>query len=334
MNKITVVEKSFELATPFGISRDVRTSIDIVEVNVEDSLGLIGRGECRPYPRYGETPQSVIDEISAVTDKISEGINREDLKELMPANAARNAVDCALWDLEAKQQGKSVWQLLGGTGLILPVPTVQTLSLSTPFEMASSAQDHAHYKTLKVKLGGNDLDLDIKRLKAINEARPDASLVLDANEGWTIEALSDFVKQAQGLNVRMIEQPLPQDQDTQLIGFDNRGIIICGDESIHDANDMRERADRYDMMNIKLDKAGGLTHAFEMLEVAKELETQVMVGCMVSSSLAIEPAILLAQNCDLADLDGSWWLKEDYDDGVTFKEGHAYSGTLWGHGLS
>lgn len=332
MLKLEKRKETFDLHTSFSISRGASNAIDVVTVNLNDGEHT-GRGECRPYARYNETPDSVLSAIESISKNIENGSSRLELLELLPAGAARNAVDCALWDLESKQAGKSVWNLIGGKGRIKPVSTVQTLSLSNPKDMAKAAQQHSAYKTLKIKLGGDSQDID--RLKAIKDTRPDAELVIDANEGWNFDELKEFVNCAQDLNVSMIEQPLPKDSDDKLCGYDSGSILICGDESIHDINDIIEKSDLYGMVNIKLDKAGGLTHALQMVDKINEFNKQgkaiqLMVGCMVCSSLAIAPHMILAQNCDLADLDGPWWLSDDRENGATFKNGMAVPGTLWG----
>ena len=332
MLKLEKIKETFDLHTSFSISRGVSNVIDVVTVSLSDGE-YTGRGECRPYARYNETPDSVLSAIEVVSAHIENGASRLELLKLLPAGAARNAVDCALWDLESKQAGKSVWNLIGSEGSVKPVPTVQTLSLLSPKDMAKAAKQHSAHKTLKIKLGGDSQDID--RLRAIKVARPDAELVIDANEGWTFDELKEFVDYAQDLNVSMIEQPLPKGSDGELRGYDSGSILICGDESIHDIHDIVEKSDLYGMVNIKLDKAGGLTHALQMVDKINELNNQgkkiqLMVGCMVCTSLAIAPHIILAQNCDLADLDGPWWLSYDREDCATFKNGTAIPGTLWG----
>ena len=325
-------KETFDLHTSFSISRGASDAIDVVTVSLSDGE-YIGRGECRPYARYGETPESVLSAIESVSTQIENEVSRLELLELLPAGAARNVIDCALWDLESKQAGKSVWNLIGGKGNLKSVPTVQTLSLSSPEDMAKAAKQHSVYKTLKIKLGGDSQD--IERLKAIKVARPDAELVIDANEGWTLDELKKFLDSAQDLNVSMIEQPLPKESDGELQGYDSGSILICGDESIHDIDDIVKKSDLYGMVNIKLDKSGGLTHALQMIDKINKLNNQgkkiqLMVGCMVCTSLAIAPHIILAQNCELADLDGPWWLSDDRENGMSFKNGKAIPGTLWG----
>lgn len=332
MRGLKIIRENFDLHSNFAISRSANHSINVVTVEIGDGT-FIGRGECRPYPRYNETPESVTEQINAIKEDIENGLSRLELLTLLSSGAARNAVDCALWDLEAKQQNTSVWKMIGGHHNLQPVPTVQSLSMASPQDMAKSATQHLDYKTLKIKLGGDPQDMD--RLKAIRQARPDAALVIDANEGWTFEQLKRFVDQAQNLGVTMIEQPLPRDEDDALFDYDSGSIRLCGDESIHNLEDIETKAELYDMMNIKLDKSGGLTHALEMTNRLKQLNQrgkniQLMVGCMVCTSLAIAPHIILAQQCDLADLDGPWWLKEDRAHGVQFSDGKIFPTTIWG----
>ncbi|MCI5060410.1 MAG: dipeptide epimerase [Alphaproteobacteria bacterium] len=332
MARLEVVKEIFDLRSSFSISRSVKNSIEVVRVEISDGK-YKGSGECRPYERYGETPDRVIAQIESARASIERGLSRQELLEVFNAGAARNAIDCALWDLEAKKSGQSVWHLIGGKGDVHPVATVQTISLSSPEEMANSARGVGEYKTLKIKLGGGEEDL--LRLRAIHEARPDVKIVIDANESWSFDQLRRFIDQAQELGVYMIEQPLPKDQDELLANYDAAPIIICGDESIHTVDDLDDKGELYGMVNIKLDKSGGLTHALEMVEKIKELNDkgkniQTMIGCMVCTSLAIAPHILLAQNCDLADLDGPGWLKKDRAYGVKYQNGLVMPDKLWG----
>jgi len=323
MRHIQITPETFALHSSFAISRSAKMEIDVVVVAITEG-GVTGHGECRPYARYGESVESVTAQIRLIENDLKNGLTRQDLLMRLPAGAARNAVDCALWRLEAAQKNISLWGLMGGQGDIKPVTISQTLSLDTPEKMAQSALHHSKYKTLKLKLSGDNKD--IERIKAVHKARPDAALVIDANEGWSMSQLTDFVARAPDYNVTMIEQPLPKDEDYALKGFNANGIDICGDESIHTLDDIIEKQDLYSMMNIKLGKSGGLTHALEMVEGIKQLNQKgknikTMIGCMVSSSMAITPALLLAQNCALADLDGAWWLSDDREEGLIYKDG-------------
>lgn len=332
MAELKVIKETYPLHSSFAISRSSKTAIDVVVVEINDGE-YTGRGECRPYERYNQSSETVIGQIESVQPMVESNLSRLELMENLPAGAARNAIDCALWDLEAKQKKTSVWALIGGTSPLNPVSTVQSLSLGTPKTMSESAKYHADYKTLKIKLSGDEGDLD--RLRAIYQARPDAKFVVDANEGWNFEQLKRFVDEAQSLNVFMIEQPLPHESDEELLGYDSGNIVLCGDESIHDISDLRKKSELYGMVNFKLDKSGGLTHALEMrVELEKinqqNKNIQLMIGCMVSTSLAIQPHILLAQDCDLADLDGPWWIKERRKNGVEYENGTIIPCSLWG----
>lgn len=333
MRRLNAKTERFDLHSHFSISRSKSNHIDVVTVFIEEG-GVMGWAESRPYARYDETPESVLAEIEQARAFVEAGGGRAELLQIMKAGAARNAVDCALWDLEAKQSGQSVWQMIGGQEELKPAVTVQSLSIDTPGSMAAKAVLHQGFDTLKIKLSGDEEDL--KRLQAIKAARPDARLAIDANEGWSLDSLKRFVAVAQDLNVFMIEQPLKKEEDAQLANYDSGNIILCGDESIHTIDDVHDKIDLYEMMNIKLDKAGGLTHALQMIEGLTALNkgrakrVQLMIGCMVCTSLAIAPHILLAQQCDLADLDGPSWLSHDRENSAIFKNGFITAGTLWG----
>jgi L-alanine-DL-glutamate epimerase and related enzymes of enolase superfamily len=298
---ISVLAESFRLAEVFTISRGSRTEAKVLTVRVERD-GLVGWGECVPYARYGETLESVAGEIRA----LPEGIDRIALQDALPAGAARNAVDCALWDLEAKRAGKRVWELAG-----LPAPgpeiTCFTLSLDTPERMQAAAARHAHRPVLKIKLGTPD---DMARLEAVRAGAPKARIVVDANEGWTAEVYSDLAPHLLRLGVAMVEQPLPAGQDDLLAGI-ARPLPVCADESCHDRASLPGLSGKYDMVNIKLDKTGGLTEALALRGAARAEGYRVMVGCMVGTSLAMAPAVLVAQGAEVTDLDGPLLLAED-----------------------
>ena len=332
MAELKVIKETYALHSDFAISRSSKSAIDVVVVEINDGEHT-GRGECRPYERYNQSSETVVGQIDSVQSMVEDTLSRSELLEALPAGAARNAIDCALWDLESKQQGKSVWEMIGGSLPLNPVSTVQSLSLGAPETMAESAKYHSDYKTLKIKLSGDEGDLD--RLRAIHQARPDAKFVVDANEGWSFEQLQRFVDEVQNLNVFMIEQPLPHESDEKLLGYDSGNIVLCGDESIHDISDLKQKSELYGMVNFKLDKSGGLTHALEMRAELEKINQQgkniqLMIGCMVSTSLAIQPHILLAQECDLADLDGPWWIKERRKNGVEYENGTIIPCSLWG----
>ncbi|NNK68390.1 MAG: dipeptide epimerase, partial [Rhodobacteraceae bacterium] len=282
-----------------------------------------GRGECVPYARYGETLESVTAQIEGLPD----GITRDALQSTLPPGAARNAVDCALWDLEAKRAGCRVWDLAG-----LPAPgpevTAFTLSLDTPERMRAAAARQAHRPILKIKLGTPD---DMPRLEAVRAGAPASRIVVDANEGWSAEVYADLVPHLQRLDVALVEQPLPAGQDDALAGI-ARPVPVCADESCHDRASLPGLAGKYDMVNIKLDKTGGLTEALALRDAARARGFGIMVGCMVGSSLAMAPAVLLAQGAAVTDLDGPLLLAEDRDQPLQYDEAgvHPPDPGLWG----
>jgi len=321
--KISVQKNSFQLAQVFTISRGSRTRADVITVVVERGEHR-GWGECVPYARYAETMDSVIAQVKA----LPETFDREELLDLLPAGAARNAVDCALWDLEAKEASRSVWDLAGLKAPSAEI-TAYTLSLDTPEAMNAQAAKNAFRPLLKTKLGGGDEDVD--RIRAVRAGALDARIIVDANEGWTPELYQKLAPVLLGLGVEMVEQPLPAGQDDALLKMD-RVLPVCADESCHDRASLDGLRGKYDMINIKLDKTGGLTEALKLKRAALEMGFDVMVGCMVGSSLAMAPAVLVAQGASVVDLDGPLLLGEDrenklfYDaDGV-----HPARPELWG----
>ncbi|WP_439154349.1 N-acetyl-D-Glu racemase DgcA [Yoonia sp.] len=322
MIKIEVAHDVFTLAEVFTISRGSRSRADVLTVTLRDG-DVTGRGECVPYARYGETLDSVMRQIKGLPADLT----REGLQGLLPAGAARNAVDCAFWDMAAKCAGVRVWDLLG-----LPVPgpqaTAYTLSLDTAAAMQAQAARHAHRPLLKIKLGTPD---DMARLEAVRRGAPDAPIIVDANEGWTAEVYAELAPHLVRLGVRMVEQPLPAGADDMLAEI-ARPLPVCADESCHDRTSLPELAGKYDMVNIKLDKAGGLTEALALKADAISAGFGVMVGCMLGSSLAMAPATLLAQGVAFTDLDGPLLLAEDRDTPLHFDERgvHPPAADLWG----
>lgn len=302
---LSVVDERFPIAGTFTISRGSKTEAEVLTCTIAES-DLIGRGECVPYKRYGETLESVREQIEKARREIENGASRADLLTLMSAGAARNAVDCALWDLEAKTSGLSVVSRLG---LASPraLETAYTLSLGEPEAMAAQARANASRPLLKVKIGG---DNDIARIRAVTEAAPNSRIILDANEGWTDANIVANLAAAAELGIALIEQPLPAGAD-QILGRIARPIPICADESVHIAADLGKLKGLYDAVNIKLDKSGGLTAALELRDQARALGFKVMVGCMVGTSLAMAPAVLLAQDAEFVDLDGPLLLARD-----------------------
>ncbi len=302
---LTACIECWPIAGEFRISRGAKTQAVVVVAELRDGVH-IGRGECTPYARYGETSEGVLAAIVAMAPALAEGLTRGQLQSALPPGAARNALDCALWDLEAKRSGMPVHRL-AGLQPPQPLTTVYTLSLDEPIAMRTKAATTGQYPWLKVKLGGQH---DGARLVAIRQARPDARLIVDANEAWTAETLEILFHLCIMADVELIEQPLPQGADAALAQVP-RPIPVCADESAHVAADVAALADRYDAVNIKLDKTGGLTEALVMKAAAQAAGLKVMVGCMVATSLAMAPALLVAQGADWVDLDGPLLLAKD-----------------------
>jgi L-Ala-D/L-Glu epimerase len=295
----------FPIAGSFRISRGSKTEAEVVTCTISDGAA-IGRGECVPYSRYGESLDLVKATIESIAPAIRDGAERLALLKLLPAGAARNAVDCALWDLEAKQSGRHVEDIVC---LARPqaLTTAMTISLGEPDEMAVNARKNAFRPLLKVKVGTED---DRSRIKAVAEAAPESRIILDANEGWTPDNIADHLAVAAQYRIALIEQPLPQGKDEILRTFAHP-VPICADESVHGADDLEQLVGLYDAVNIKLDKTGGLTAAIELRDRARSHGFAIMVGCMVGTSLAMAPAILLAQDADFVDLDGPLLLAKD-----------------------
>ena len=320
--KLSVQGDVFKLAQVFTISRGSRTEAKVLTVKVAQD-GHVGWGECVPYARYNETLESVTAEIEG----LPESFTRAELQDLLPAGAARNAVDCALWDLEAKQAGKRAWDLAG-----LPAPgpeiTAYTLSLDTPENMQAQAAKNAFRPLLKIKLGTPD---DMPRLEAVRAGAPESKIIVDANEGWSAEVYADLAPHLVRLGVALVEQPLPAGEDAALIGME-RPVPVCADESCHDRASLADLKGKYDVINIKLDKTGGLTEALKLRDAALAEGFEVMVGCMVGSSLAMAPATLVAQGAVVTDLDGPLLLAEDRDQPLTFDAAgvHPPVAALWG----
>ncbi len=319
---IDVTRDVFRLAEAFTISRGSRTEARVLTVQVTRA-GVTGWGECVPYARYDETLESVEAEIATLPDDVG----RAALQDLLPPGAARNAVDCALWDLQAKQTGQRVWDLAGEPA---PGPeiTAFTLSLDAPDRMEAAARRHAQRPLLKIKLGTPD---DMPRLEAVRRGAPDARIIIDANEGWSAEVYADLAPHLLRLGVALVEQPLPAGEDEALIGMD-RPVPVCADESCHDRASLPAMKGKYDLVNIKLDKTGGLTEALALRAAARDEGYGIMVGCMVGSSLAMAPAVLLAQGAAFTDLDGPLLLAEDRAVPLGFDAAgvHPPDRALWG----
>ena len=326
MISLTAQAESFPLARVFTISRGSRTEAHVVSVTLSDGTAQ-GRGECVPYARYGETVDSVLDQINSQAAALAGGMDRAALQTALPPGAARNALDCALWDLEAKRTGVPVWKR---AGLDEPGPeiTVYTLSLDTPDAMQAQAAENASRPVLKVKLGGEG---DIDRIRAVRTGAPDARIVIDANEGWTAAQYSEIAPVLVDLGVAMVEQPLPAGDDAALASLD-RPLPVCADEACHDRASLPALTGKYDIVDIKLDKTGGLTEALALRSAALDRGFGVMVGCMVGTSLAMAPALLVAQGAVVTDLDGPLLLANDRTPGMVFDAAgvHPADRQLWG----
>ncbi len=324
--KVKLVSESFLIRGTFTISRGSRTHANVVVVELQQDE-YIGRGECVPYARYGESIESVLAQLETLVAKIESGLTREQMQSLLPAGAARNALDCAYWDLACKQQGQRIWERIP-VAQPISLTTAFTLSLDTPERMKKAAIDNAQRPLLKLKLAGEG---DIARVTAVREGSPKARIIVDANEGWDEALYLKIVPELVKLGVEMIEQPFPADNDAALEHLP-RPITLCADESCHDRTSLPKIIGRYDMINIKLDKTGGLTEALELKKAAQKANLQVMVGCMLATSLAMAPAFIVAQGVDVVDLDGPLLLAEDREPPFTFTESlmHVCDAELWG----
>ena len=322
---LSVRIERWPLARPFTISRGAKTEAVVVVAELED--GHRGRGEAVPYARYGETLEGAAAAIEALRPALRSGLDRATLQAALPAGAARNALDCALWDLEAKRTGRRAYQLAA-----LPPPkplvTAYTISLADPPTMARAAECALARPLLKVKLGAAN---DAERIAAVRRAAPKAELIVDANEGWSESVLERNLAACAEAGVTLVEQPLPQGHDAKLAQI-TRTIAVCADESVHDRASLEALSGKYDAINVKLDKAGGLTEALALAMEAERRGFVVMVGCMVATSLAIAPAILVAQRARIVDLDGPLLLAKDRPHGLRFEGSVAYppEPALWG----
>lgn len=325
MPQLNVVTERFPIQGSFTISRGSKTEAAVVMAEIRDG-NATGRGECVPYARYGESVEGVMATINSVRHVIVAGITREALQDLLPSGAARNALDCAMWDLEAKRTGRRAYDL-AGLPAPLPVTTAYTISLDTPEAMAQAAREAAR-PLLKLKLG---TDGDLQRIRAIHAAVPESALIVDANEGWTPANLAANLDACAQAGVLLVEQPLPADADAALTTIPH-AVPICADESVHDRAGLSHLIGRYDAINIKLDKTGGLTEALGLAQDARAAGLQIMVGCMVATSLAMAPAMLLASLARFVDLDGPLLLARDRVPGLRFEGSLLYppEPALWG----
>jgi len=325
LRRLNARSERWPLSRPFRIARGVKTAADVVVVNLQDGAH-VGRGEAVPYARYGESTESVLTEIAGVAGAIESGLSRAELQQLLPAGAARNAVDCALWDLEAQQTGRAVADL---AGLSAPGETITavTVSLDEPAKMAEAAAAIAASPLIKIKVDAAD---PIARVQAVRKAAPHARLIVDPNESWSRQLLEEVAPRLAALRVDLIEQPLPADQDASLENY-RSPVPLVADETAHTSADLERVASRYQAVNIKLDKSGGLTEALAMRERVRALGLTLMVGCMVSTSLGVAPALLLAEEASFVDLDGPWWLAQDRENGMIFNDGRMRAPRgLWG----
>ncbi|MHB0951726.1 MAG: N-acetyl-D-Glu racemase DgcA [Allorhizobium sp.] len=311
--RLTVVEDVFPVAGTFTISRGSRTEIRVVTVTLSDGAHE-GRGECVPYARYGETVDGVMEAILGTANDLRDGLDRQGLQSRLAPGAARNALDCAFWDLEAKRAGRPVWQL-AGLAAPKPIETAFTLSLGTPESMREAAAKNAERPLLKVKLGTDD---DLGRIEAVRAGAPNSRIIVDANEGWTVEQYLALAPALVRLGVALVEQPLPAGKDEALKEID-RVLPVCADESCHDRASLPHLTGKYDAINIKLDKTGGLTEALLMRDAAVAAGFDTMVGCMLGTSLAMAPAFFVAQGAGFADLDGPLLIAADREPPIRYE---------------
>jgi L-Ala-D/L-Glu epimerase len=319
--------EQWPLAGTFAISRGAKTEAVVVVVELSDG-NWRGRGEAVPYARYGETPGGVIAAVEAVGPLVTQGLDRAALQRVLPAGAARNALDCAYWDVSAKRISRRAYELaeVQSPG---PLVTAYTISLASVVDMAAAAERAAWRPLLKIKLGGGDDDR--KRIAAVRRAAPRAELIVDANEGWNADDLSLNLAACANTGVTLIEQPLPEGRD-EALARNKRPIPVCADESVHDRASLDALTGKYDAVNIKLDKAGGLTEALALAAEAERRGFAIMVGCMVATSLAMAPAMLVAQRARFVDLDGPLLLANDRADGLRYEGSLVYppEPALWG----
>ena len=323
---LSVRRESWPIRGAFTISRGTKTSAEVVVVEIA-AAGAVGRGECVPYPRYGESPDSATHQIAEVKGEIEDGLSRTELQNRLPAGAARNAIDAALWDLEAKRSQTPVWRL-AGVPEPAPLTTAYTISLDTPARMADAAAAAAGRPLLKLKLNGED---DVERVRAVRESAPDSRLIVDANEAWTPQFFARAAPAMATLGVELIEQPLAADEDDALAGLD-RAVPVCADESCHGDAGFADLGRRYEFVNLKLDKTGGLTAALALAREARERGLGIMLGCMLGTSLGMAPAALVGHAATYVDLDGPLLLDADREPGIRYEGSimHPPPAALWG----
>lgn len=323
---LTARVENWPIAGSFVISRGAKTEARVVVAELAGG-GVTGRGECVPYARYGESPEAVVARIESLRDAIAAGMTRTELQTALPPGAARNALDCAFWDLEAKSSNRRAYEL-ANLPAPKPVVTAFTISIGSPDAMAKAANAAGARPLLKVKLGQAG---DPERIAAVRAAAPKAELIVDANEGWNPDNLAENLAACARAGVTLVEQPLPDGTDDVLSGL-QRPLLLCADESTHDRKSLAALVGKYDAVNIKLDKTGGLTEALAMAHEAKRLGFSIMAGCMVATSLSMAPALLIAQMARVTDLDGPLLLARDRPDGLRYDGSLVYppDHTLWG----
>ena len=323
--ELTVRPHSWKLTKPFKISREEHTSSDVVICEISDGEHT-GKSEAAGVSYHGETVESIVAQVEAVAAAVAEGISREALQELMPAGGGRNVIDCALWDLEAKQSGKTVWETIGWQPA--PVTTVYTVGIDDAENMRKDAADHSDFAMIKVKVGIGD---PLQQIAAIRSGAPNSDIVIDANQAWTVDDLERYAGDLKELGVTMIEQPLAADADETLRGFQSP-LPLCADESCGTTADLERLAGLYSVVNIKLDKTGGLTEALNLAAKAETMGFDLMVGNMLGSSLAMAPAFVIAQRCKYVDIDGPLLQAEDCDHAMHYEHGvvQVFEPALWG----
>ena len=322
---VTVAQQQWPLHKPFKISRDEHTHSETVLCTIVDGEHS-GRGEAAGVSYDGETTDSIQQQVESVAGEIGEGISRDELQLLLPAGGARNAIDCALWDLEAKQTGKSIWELIGWQPTT--VTTVYTVGIDDPENMQNDAAAHAEYPFLKVKVGLGD---PVEQIAAINAGAPNSAIIIDANQAWAVADLERYAATLKSMGVEMIEQPLDRDADADLRNYD-APLPLCADESCATSADLERLHGLYSMVNIKLDKTGGLTEALKLAEQALSMGFELMVGNMLGSSLAMAPSFVIAQKCRYVDIDGPLLQSEDCDHAMHYEHGvvQVFTPQLWG----
>lgn len=322
---MTVTQKNWPLHKPFKISRDVATHSETVICEIAQGEHT-GRGEAAGVSYNGETLDSIQQQVESVAGQVEEGITREELQLLLPAGGARNAIDCALWDLEAKQAGKTIWEMIGWEPR--PVTTVYTVGIDKPRKMKKDAAAHADYPFLKVKVGIGD---PIEQIAAINAGAPNSAIVIDANQAWTVADLEKYAETLKSMAVEMIEQPMNRDGDEDLRNYE-APVPLCADESCATSADLERLHGLYSMVNIKLDKTGGLTEALKLAEQGLDMGFELMVGNMLGSSLAMAPSFVIAQKCRYVDIDGPLLQAEDCDHAMHYEHGvvQVFTPQLWG----